>query len=820
MEGKPTESKQAERALQESGALTEALYQISRGLNAARDERELLQTLAQPAIEAGALSAGLVYIDLDDSGAPEWLELVATWRQQDAGPPTPEGVRFRLNEYPFSRLWLDSPDEAQLITDVGRDAGVDESTRQTVARIGARATVMVPLIYSERWVGVLTFTWAEPHAFSPQETAVYHALTGLAAPAVANRRLLVEKEAENRRLVENLEQVVGERTAELSESRQVLESILDNIPLCVFWKDRDLIYRGCNRAFANDAGVESYDQIIGKNDFELPWPEQAERYRSNDRQVLESGVAKRNYVEPQTSPDGSPAWVQTSKVPLHDETGAVWGILGVYEDITERKRAEEALQESEGLLRSIAANYPAYLSIIEREEEGMTIGFTSGKEFTRLNLDPENFVGLTLEDAFGEQAPIVRQHYLEAFRGEEVSFELFINDQYQFYSVVPLYDGGEVTALLAVVENITERVQAEEALRELNVTLEARVRERTAELQAQYARLDAILHNTADGIVVTTRAGIIIQTNRVAQEWLTQTLSPEAAGRLRQAIQDLARQAGKAPEPVLELAALDLELSAAPVVANGVDGPTAVVVSIHDVSHLKALDRMRTTFITNISHELRTPVSTIQAYAYLLEQTSPEDEKWSQYMRAMLEEVDRQVRLVEDILRISRIHAGRLEVVPHPTSLNELAEATSIAHQPLAQRQGLQLAYQPVIPSPMVLADPRHMAQILNDLVGDAIRYTQAGGRVAVSTGRAEAEGRVWATVTVSDTGERIPVEDLMHIFERFSREEEPRSARAFDTGLRLMIMREVVALHDGRVTVESGEVEGVTFTIWLPVAG
>ena len=91
---------------------------------------------------------------------------------------------------------------------------------------------------------------------------------------------------------------------------------------------------------------------------------------------------------------------------------------------------------------------------------------------------------------------------------------------------------------------------------------------------------------------------------------------------------------------------------------------------------------------------------------------------------------------------------------------------------------------------------------------------------MVVSTGRAEAEGRVWATVTVSDTGERIPVEDLMHIFERFSREEEPRSARAFDTGLRSMIMREVVALHDGRVTVESGEVEGVTFTIWLPVAG
>jgi signal transduction histidine kinase len=130
------------------------------------------------------------------------------------------------------------------------------------------------------------------------------------------------------------------------------------------------------------------------------------------------------------------------------------------------------------------------------------------------------------------------------------------------------------------------------------------------------------------------------------------------------------------------------------------------------------------------------------------------------------------------------------------------------------------LAYEPVTPSPVVLADPWHVGQILHDLVDDAIRYTEEGGRVVVSTGRIEEEGRKWATVTVSDTGEMIPVEDLMHIFERFSRKEEPQSVRAFDTGLRLMTMRETVALHGGRVAVESGEVEGVTFTIWLPLAG
>jgi PAS domain S-box-containing protein len=687
MRGRPTQPERAEEPLQEGQVQTEALYQISRRLSVARDEQELLQVLSWPAIKAGALSTALIYVDLDDSGEPEHLKLVATWGQWGVGFPAAEGSRFPLVKFPVSRLWLDNPHEAQTITDVDRDARVDESSRQMFARIGARATAIIPLNQSGHWVGVLFFTWAEPHAFGRQETAIYHALTGLATGAV-----------ESRRLVENLEQAVKEHTAELQESQQVLASILDNIPLRVFWKDKDLNYLGCNRAFASDIGFDSCDQIIGKDDFEVNLPEHAERYRRDDRQVLASGMPKLNYVEPQTRPDGSQAWVETSKVALRNEAGAVWGVLGVYGDIT-------------------------------------------------------------------------------------------------------------------------KRVQAEEALRQARDELEHRVQERTAELQAQYARLDAILHNSADGIVVTDRAGNIIQANRVTQEWLTRTLSPADAGRLRQAIQVLAQQAEAAPELALELAALDLELRAAPVVENGAQEPATAVVSIHDVSHLKAIDRMRTTFITNISHELRTPVTTIQAYAYLIQRTSPEDKKWNQYMQIMLQEVDRQVQLVRDILCISRIYAGRLEIVPRPTSLNELTEAAVATHRSLAQERELVVVYRPVDPSPLLLVDPQQMMLVLNNLVDDAIRYTQAGGQVMVSTGQTEVEGRVWATVTVSDTGERIPAEDLLHIFERFFREEEPRSVRVFDTGLRLMILWEIVALHDGWVTVESGEREGTTFTIWLPLA-
>jgi PAS domain S-box-containing protein len=134
---------------------------------------------------------------------------------------------------------------------------------------------------------------------------------------------------------------------ELRESRQLLKLVLDSIPVRVFWKDRNSKYLGCNRPFAVDAGLSSPDVIIGKNDFEMPWLEQAELYRADDRLVIESGMPKLNYEEPQTTAEGLHIWLRTSKVPLIDATGQVRGVMGTYEDITERKRAEEALRKSE-----------------------------------------------------------------------------------------------------------------------------------------------------------------------------------------------------------------------------------------------------------------------------------------------------------------------------------------------------------------------------------------------------------------------------------------------------------------------------------------
>ena len=133
----------------------------------------------------------------------------------------------------------------------------------------------------------------------------------------------------------------------------LLQLIIESIPARVFWKDDDLRYLGCNTQFARDAGLEHPQQLLGKDDFAMGWKDQADLYRADDRQVMESRRPKLNIIEPQTTPGGAQIWLNTSKVPLQHPDGEVFGVLGVYQDVTEHKRAEAEIKLNEARLSSL-----------------------------------------------------------------------------------------------------------------------------------------------------------------------------------------------------------------------------------------------------------------------------------------------------------------------------------------------------------------------------------------------------------------------------------------------------------------------------------
>jgi PAS domain S-box-containing protein len=136
-----------------------------------------------------------------------------------------------------------------------------------------------------------------------------------------------------------------EAKQELQRSRQLLQTIIDTVPIRIFWKDRGLRYLGCNPLFARDAGYSSPEEMIGKDDYQMAWAGHAELYRADDRTVMETGHPKLFFDEQVQSQDGKLMWVRTSKIPLKNEFSEVIGVLGIYEDITDRKTAEQMLIE-------------------------------------------------------------------------------------------------------------------------------------------------------------------------------------------------------------------------------------------------------------------------------------------------------------------------------------------------------------------------------------------------------------------------------------------------------------------------------------------
>ncbi len=138
----------------------------------------------------------------------------------------------------------------------------------------------------------------------------------------------------------------------------MLKLLLDTIPTRVFWKDRESFYLGCNHLFAADAGLSSSDDIAGKTDYDMPWKEQADIHRSDDLTIMSTGEPKLGCEEPLTVADGRALYVRKSEVPLKDSGGRIIGTMGIYEDITEHKNAEEQLQDREALYRTMFENSP------------------------------------------------------------------------------------------------------------------------------------------------------------------------------------------------------------------------------------------------------------------------------------------------------------------------------------------------------------------------------------------------------------------------------------------------------------------------------
>jgi len=244
--------------------------------------------------------------------------------------------------------------------------------------------------------------------------------------------------------------------------------------------------------------------------------------------------------------------------------------------------------------------------------------------------------------------------------------------------------------------------------------------------------------------------------------------------------------------------------------------PSGAVVVLHDVTELRRLERVRQDFVANVSHEFKTPLTAIQGFAETLLAGAMDDPRSNRrFLEIIREHAMRLARLTDDLLKLARIEAGKLEVEFFPVSLLELVERC--AETSLLKATRKQIALELDIPPgmPPVRGDASLLQEVLQNLLDNAIQYTHEGGQIRVS---AKAGPRD-AVVSVADTGIGIPLADQERIFERFYRIDAARSREAGGTGLGLSIAKHIVEAHGGHIWVESEVGHGSKFSFSVPLA-
>jgi two-component system, OmpR family, phosphate regulon sensor histidine kinase PhoR len=344
-------------------------------------------------------------------------------------------------------------------------------------------------------------------------------------------------------------------------------------------------------------------------------------------------------------------------------------------------------------------------------------------------------------------------------------------------------------------------------------TMHGDLERRFADLRREREETAMLIEAMADGVLAADRTGRVTAMNSAARRLLgygrTATLPPLEQlfheKRSRELVHGIVAGGEAAQE--------ELHVGPRALLASGrrlPDGGSLLV--LRDITELRRLEQVRRDFVANVSHELKTPLTSIAGYAEtLVHETAPGQAR--QFADTILQNAKRMQHLVDDLLDLSRIESGGWRPAPAPVQLARAARDAWEAVAEAAERRGVALDPPAAADHAALWADPGAVQQILTNLFDNAVRYTPPGGRVSVQAAATADE----TVVSVSDTGAGIPPEHLPRIFERFYRVDPARSREAGGTGLGLAIVKHLMESHGGRVEAESTSGAGTTIRLHFP---
>lgn len=350
------------------------------------------------------------------------------------------------------------------------------------------------------------------------------------------------------------------------------------------------------------------------------------------------------------------------------------------------------------------------------------------------------------------------------------------------------------------------------------------MRQRVADLTAGQERLRAMVAGMVEGVVAVDEENCITFSNHAARVLLE---LPPDAGRIPlgdlvkvrglDALMDGARASDRSAQCELEMSTVDEDAIVRAQAHRFQDGAEmGVVVVMQDVSELRRLERIRRDFVANVSHELKTPLTSIRGYVEtLLDGAIDDDEHNVRFLEKIENNVLRLNHLVTDLLSLARIESQAGMLPRKPIDLHAAVEEAVRRHEITAEARDLTLTLDACAGAVQILGDPEALTQIIDNLVDNALKYTPDTGTVTVRVARGETQ----ATFEVVDDGVGIPEEDQARIFERFYRVDKARSRAVGGTGLGLSIVKHLVHAIQGTIELESEPGEGSTFRVQLELA-
>ncbi|MBK8023225.1 MAG: PAS domain S-box protein [Chloroflexi bacterium] len=379
-------------------------------------------------------------------------------------------------------------------------------------------------------------------------------------------------------------------------------------------------------------------------------------------------------------------------------------------------------------------------------------------------------------------------------------------------------DGRDEISTLTEAINamLVDVAESHQALESLNLQLEARVKERTAALEAQDARLRAIADTMGEGLAYTVDGSIEVANPTLAQmigfarEELIGRPFNQLTPKMNMTVTQMMLSSPNRYETKLlrkDDSMIDVAINATPV--NMGDARKRRVVIVRDITEEKALKQQRDYFFARASHELRTPLSNIMTRLYLLER---DPEQSARHLDVLNKVSHHMLNLLNDLLLVSRLEAG-MGLQKRPLDLRQLLyDVVEMQRsEAIVKKIGLEIAIPPE--RLQILADSTRLTQALTNILRNAILYTEEGGQVHV-TAEPDPAGSEVALIRVRDTGIGIDAEHLPHLFDPFFRVKEG----GMGAGLGLYITHEIIQLHGGAIMVESTLGVGTTFTVRLEI--